>query len=294
MYIALAKNYFAREGLEAEIITFDNSQTLAVSIATGELDFGATSLAIGFYNLAARGMVRIIAAQGRDAPSFPNNGVVVSIAAWEKGLRAYKDLPGHTMGLPTPGSGPHYAASRIAEKFGFPLSTIDIIWLKSSANLTAALAGNRVDSGITPSINALSMQRSGQAKLLGWVGDGAPWQLGAAYTSANHADNKQALVEKFLRAYRGAVREYHDAFASPEGKRRDDANATELLEIMSKSLDQPMDLLREGIAYADRETRLDAADIRRQINWYKAEGLLEGAVDADILMDKKYATFLPE
>ena len=293
MYIAREKSHFAREGLDVEIITFDNSQTLAVSIASGDLDFGATSLAIGFYNLAARGMVRIIAAQGRDAPGFPNNGVVVSLAAWEKGLRAFKDLPGHTMGLPTQGSGPHYAASRIAEKFGFPLSAIDIVWLKSSANLTAALAGNRVDSGVTPSINALSMQRNGQAKLLGWVGDVSPWQLGAAYTSASHADGKQPLVEKFLRGYRAGVREYYDAFVGPDGKRHDAASAPELLSIMSKALDQPIDLLREGIAYADRETRLDAADIRRQIGWYKAEGLLEGAVDPAVLMDKRYATFIP-
>jgi NitT/TauT family transport system substrate-binding protein len=294
MYIALEKGYFAREGLEAEIITFDNSQTLAVSIASGDLDFGATSLSIGFYNLAARGVLRIIAAQGRDAPGFPNNGYVVSIGAWEKGLRSFMDLPGHSVGLPTPGSGPHYAAGLIAEKYGFPMSAIDIQWTKSSANLTVALASNRIDAGVTPSINTLSMVKAGQAKLLGWVGDETPWQLGAAYTSTKSADTRQPFVEKFLRAYKTGMRDYHDAFITADGKRLDGSTAEEMLAIMSKALDQPAELLRQGITYVDRDARLEARDISRQIAWHKAQGLLEGDVEAAALMDKRYARFLDE
>lgn len=294
MYIARDRGHFAREGLDAEIITFDNSQTLAVSIASGDLDFGATSLAIGFYNLAARGVLRIIAAQGRDMPGFPNNGVVVSVAAWEKGLRSFAKLRGSSIGVPSPGSGPHYAAALILEKYEIPQSEVDILWLKSSANLTAALASNRVDSGVTPSINALALVRNGQAKLLGWVGDETPWQLGAAYTSAAHADGKQPLVERFLRGYKAGIRGYHDAFMTPEGKRADGAGAAETLALMSRALDQPAELLREGITYFDREARLDRADILRQIAWHKAQGLLEGAINPDALMDKRYVRFLPE
>ncbi len=294
MYIARDKGHFAREGLEADIVAFDNSQTLAVSIASGDLDFGATSLSIGFYNLAARGVLRMIAAQGRDAPGFPNNGVVVSNGAWEKGLRGFADLRGHSIGLPTPGSGPHYAFGLLAEKHGIPLSALDIQWTKSSANLTVALASNRIDAGVTPSINALSLQRNGQAKLLGWIGDETPWQLGAAYTSTNHANGKQALVEKFLRAYRAGMRDYHDAFVTPDGKRRDNTTADEMLAIMSKALDQPADLLREGITYVDRDARLDGRDIARQIAWHRARGLLEGNVDAGDLLDRRYVTLLPE
>ena len=294
MYIARDNGHFAREGLEAEIITFDNSQTLAVSIASGDLDVGATSLSIGFYNLAARGVLRIIAAQGRDAPGFPNNGFVVSNGAWDKGFRSFRDMAGHSIGLPTPGSGPHYAFGLLADKYATPLSAVDIQWTKSSANLTVALASNRIDAGVTPSINALSMVRNGQAKLLGWIGDETPWQLGAAYTSAKLADGRQAFVEKFLRAYKAGMREYHDAFITPDGKRKDAATADAMLAIMAKALDQPAELLREGITYVDREARIERKDILRQIGWHRAQGLLEGNVDAAALMDARYATFLPE
>ena len=293
MYIARDKGHFAAAGLDAEINVFDNAQTLAVGIATDALDFGATSLAIGFFNLAARGVVRIIGAQGRDAPGFPNNGFVVSMGAWEKGFRKYADMRGKVAGLPTPGSGPHYAFALVAKKYGVPMSAIDVQWLKSSPNLVAALSANRVDCGVTPAINAISMEKNGQAKILGWVGDEVPWQLGGAYTSAKHADTNAPFVEKFLNGYRAGIRDFHDAFITPDGKRRDGPTAPEMLAIMSKALDQPADLLRQGITYIDREGRIDGRDIAAQIAWHKAEGLLEGDVDPNVLMDKRYVRFLP-
>ena len=116
MYLALANGHFAAEGLDATITKFDNAQTLAVSLAAGDLEFGATSLAVGFYNLAAQGVMRIIAAQARDNPGFPNNGLVASNEAWEKGLRSFKDIAGKSVGVSTLGSAPHYCVGLIADK----------------------------------------------------------------------------------------------------------------------------------------------------------------------------------
>ncbi len=293
MFVALAKGYFAAEGLDAEIVKFDNAQTLAVSIAAGDLDFGATSLAVGFYNLAAQGVMRIIAAQGRDNAGFPNNGYVVSNEAWEKGLRSFKDMKGHTVGVSTLGSAPHYCVGLIADKYGFPMSSVNVETLKTNPNIVATIAGNRVDSAITPSTFALSIARANQGKLIGWIGDEAPWQLGAAYTSTKIADGRAEFVDRFLRAYRRGMVDYADAFIAPDGSRKDGPTADAILAIMSRDLDQPAELLRAGITWVDREARLDAADIRRQIAWYKTQGLIEGAVDAAALVDKRYAGILP-
>ena len=231
MYLAIDRGYFKDEGFAAEIVTFDNAQTLAVSIASGDLQFGATSLSAGFYNLAAQNLLRIISAQGRDNPGFPNNGVVVSNEAWDKGL--------------------------------------------------------------TPSTFALSLVRNNQAHLLGWIGDETPWQLGAAYTSTKIADDKGEMVRRFLRAYVRGMHDYADAFITPDGKRKDGPTADAVLALLSKDLNQPVELLRAGMSYVDREGRLDGRDIRRQIDWYKAQGLYQGNVDSDKLLDKRYVVLLP-
>jgi NitT/TauT family transport system substrate-binding protein len=294
MYIALAKGYFAREGIEAEIIPFDSAQPLAVSIASGDLDFGATSLSAGFYNLAAQDVIRIIGAQGRDNPGFPNNGLVVTNEAWEKGLRDFGDIKGHSIGVATQGSGPHYCVGLLADKYGFKLTDMNVEFLKSNPNMVAAMATSRVDAAVMPSTFALSLVRNGQAKLIGWIGDVTPWQLGAAYTSTKHADAKPDYVNAFLRAYRAGMRDYAEAFISADGKRINGPMANELLAIMSKSLDQPAELISQGITYVDREARLDGKDIRRQIAWHRSQGLIEREVNIDAVLDKRYVMLLPE
>ena len=292
MYLAAARGYFSAEGLDAEIIKFDTAQPIAVSLASGELDFGATSLAVGFYNLAAQGVMRIIAAQARDNRGFPNNGFVVSNEAWEKGFRAFQDMAGKSVGISTLGSAPHYCVGLLADKFGIPMSKVDVQSLKTNPNIVATIASNRIDAAITPSTFALSLTRNNQGKLIGWVGDESPWQLGAAYTSAAVADNRVEQVQRFLRAYRRGMVDYADAFIGADGTRRDGPTADAVLAQLSKDLDQPAELLRAGISYVDREARLDGPDIRRQIDWYKAQGLLEGNVDAARLIDLRYVTLL--
>jgi NitT/TauT family transport system substrate-binding protein len=294
MYIARDKGHFAREGLDAEIIPFDAAQPLAVSIAAGDLDFGATSLSAGFFNLAAQGLVRIIAAQGRDQAGFPNNGLVASNAAWDKGLRDFKDIKGHRVALPTQGSAPHYCAGLLAEKFGFQMTDMDLLFLKSNPNMVAGLATGQADASIMPSTFALAMVANNQARLIGWIGDITPWQLGAAYTSTKHADNDGDYVNAFLRAYRAGMRDYADAFISPDGKRVDGPTAEEMLGIVARGVDQPAETVRKGITYVDREARLAGKDVRHQILWHKAQGLVEGSVDVDALLDTRYVKFLPE
>jgi hypothetical protein len=87
--------------------------------------------------------------------------------------------------------------------------------------------------------------------------------------------------------------DYADAFIAADGKRRDGPTSEAVLAILSKHLDQPVELLRAGISYVDRQARLDAPDIRRQVSWYKAQGLLEGNVDVETLIDRRYAELLP-
>ena len=293
MYLALDNGYFAAEGLDAEIIKFESAQPLAVSLAAGELDFGATSLAVGFYNLAAQGVMRIIAAQARDNAGFPNNGFVVSNEAWEKGFRSYKDMAGHSVGISTLGSAPHYCVGLIADKFGIPMSKINVESLKTNPNIVATIAGNRIDAAVTPSTFALSIVRNNQGKLIGWIGDETPWQLGAAYTTSKIADGRSDYVNRFLRAYNRGMVDFADAFIAPDGSRKDGPTADKVLGQLSKNLDQPVELLRAGISWVDRQARLDGPDIKRQVTWYKAQGLIEGDVDVEKLIDKRYAKLLP-
>jgi NitT/TauT family transport system substrate-binding protein len=85
------------------------------------------------------------------------------------------------------------------------------------------------------------------------------------------------------------MRDFHDAFVAPDGTRRDGPTAPAILAIMSSFTGIAPEELLKAIPYVDREGRIAAADIARQIAWYKAQNLLRGDVKAEELIDSRYA-----
>lgn len=94
VFVAQERGYFAAEGLAATIVYIDAAEPIAVAAASGAIDFGVTGLSAGFYNLAAKGALRIIAAGNREMPGFKNAGYVASNRAYAAGLRTLGISPG--------------------------------------------------------------------------------------------------------------------------------------------------------------------------------------------------------
>jgi NitT/TauT family transport system substrate-binding protein len=293
VYIAKEKGYFAAEGIDAEPVFFETAQPIAVAVVSGDIDFGTTGVTAAMYSLAGQGAMRIIGAYIREMPTFHATAYVVSNAAYAAGLRGFKDFLGHSVALPVLGSPPHYCLALLAQKYGFDLKSMRLLQLQTNANQVPAVIGGQADLGviqITPVTPALER---GELKLLGWCGDETPWQLGAVFTATRTADARGPLVERFLRAYRKGVRDFHDAFTGPDETRRDGPTAPATLDILAKYVGQDRAQLELGIAYYDAEARLDVTDILRQIDWYQSQGLLKGKVDGESLIDKRYVVPLP-
>jgi NitT/TauT family transport system substrate-binding protein len=140
----------------------------------------------------------------------------------------------------------------------------------------------------------LRVVERGEAKLLGWVGDETSWQVAAAFTATATANDRRETVERVLRAYRKAVREYCDAFIAPDGTRRNGPTAPQILAIIAKYAEQPVEEVGIGIPYFDREARLDVEDVLHQIAWYKANGMVKGPVNGEELIDKRYVVAMPK
>ena len=132
-------------------------------------------------------------------------------------------------------------------------------------------------------------------KLLGWIGDEVGInQAYLLFAASQVTDDRPAVVRHFLAAYRKAAHDYHDAFTGENEKRQDGPTAPAILDILAQYLGQPVELVRRGIPYFDSDARLDVKDVRRQIAWYRAQGLIKSDVSADALIDMRYAIALPE
>jgi NitT/TauT family transport system substrate-binding protein len=292
LFIAEEKGYFRAEGLDAELVYFTSAQPIAAGVVSGDLDFAVAGFGAGFYNLGSA--LRIIAAYVREAPSFHATAYVISNRAYGEGFTKLEDFAGKTVAVMQMGSSQHYALGRLAEKYGFDLKNVRVVAVQSGANEATAVVGGQVDAAVVPETYVKAALQAGQAKLIGWVGDETPWQLGSAFTSTRIADERGETVRKFLRAYKKGVADFHDAFVGPDERRKDGPTAPEVLAIVGKYVGESPEKARLAIPYYDREARLDVKDVLHQIAWYKAQGMLKADVDGDTLIDKRYVVPLPD
>jgi len=96
------------------------------------------------------------------------------------------------------------------------------------------------------------------------------------------------MIQAFLRAYKKAAREFYDAFATPDGTRRDGPTAPEMLAILEKHLKQPAAQLDSGIPYIDPDAKLDVKDVLHQIEWFKSQHMIPANTDGNSIIDKRY------
>jgi NitT/TauT family transport system substrate-binding protein len=291
IYLAEERGYFADEGLTAEPVTFGAGQAVAVAVVSGDVDIGVTGLTAGLYNLASGGQLRVVAGLHREARGFRMLGYFASKRAYDAGLISLKDVTNHSVALTTIGSTTHYAVGLLAMKYGFPIATVKILPLQSIPNSSAAVVGGQADVGMIPGTLKPEMDKAG-AHLLGWVGDETPWQIGAVFVTTKTTDERGDMLKRFLRVLAKGSHDYHDAFTDAHEERRDGPSAPAALVIIAKAIGETPQELDDQLPYVDPKLRLDERDVRRQIDWYRDQGMIKGDISVDKLVDKRYAVSL--
>lgn len=294
LFIAEQKGYFKAEGFETEFVYLDAGQPTAMGVVAGSLDFGVAALGAGMYALAAQGGLKIIAAQAREVPGFPNGAYLVSNRAYEAGLKSLKDIPGHSVAMTIVGGPFHYSLGLLAEKYGFSLNSVKLLPMQSIANNISAVVGGSADVAIAPLAMVQQVVARGDVKVIGYIGDETPWQISTVFIATKTANERREVVERFLRAYRKGVHDSYDAFTDESGQRKNMSTAPEVLAILSKYLGHPPDALSNAVQYIDREARLDVKSIEHQIAWFRAQNMLKADITVDQVIDKRYAVALPD
>jgi hypothetical protein len=100
-------------------------------------------------------------------------------------------------------------------------------------------------------------------------------------------------VARFLTAYRKATRLYHDAVADLQEHRRDGPNFTSVVASVAAFAHLTTDQAVGTLPWIDGDARVDIADIKRQIAWYRSQGMIKGDIDLDAFLDRRYAEALP-
>jgi len=292
--VAQEEGYFAAENLAVEFVRFEAAEPIAVAVAAGSIDFGATGLSGALYSLGGQGVMKIIAGSIHEVPGFQFLTFVASNQAYKAGWTQFKDLAGHSVAVPQIGSPSHYSLALMAEKYHIDLASMRVLPVQSVPNSISAATGGQADAAIIPIQSVTPALQRGDVKLIGFSGDETPWQVQAVFTTTKITNERRDVVERFLRAYRKGAKDFHDTFTGPDGKRHDGEEAEKMLAVIAKYTGQSVAQAKLAISYVDPEGRLDIKDVLHQIAWYKQQNMLKGAVEGDMVIDRRYVTALPE
>lgn len=290
LFIAADRGYFAAEGLDVEFKIFRAAQPVAVGVASGDCDFGVTGFTAGFFNLAGKGALKVIGAQSREEPGYNFVGFLASNQAYDAGLKNIEDLPGHSVGITQVGSTFHYNVGMLADQYGWNLDDISLKPLQAVPNMIAAVKSGQVDAIALPAHIVAALTDKGDAKLIGWVQEHTPWQVGGLFTSTENIENRPEIVQAFVDGYKKAAAEYHYAFnrLDDNGERVFGDEAEALLPIIQKHTHAKPAAIYQGAPFIDPEGKLLVDSVRRQVGWYIMHGLVDRTVDPDAIMELRF------
>ena len=156
-----------------------------------------------------------------------------------------------------------------------------------------AVGTSQVDAAILPPQYARELLLAGQIKLIGWYSEVDEQQLGALFASSQMLATRRATVEKFLRAYRRGAADYTAALMRRDrfGKRVSDAKSREVAGTIARyvypgiALDRITITVETAAYYMDPQAKLDVADLARQMEWYKTQGLIDPSIEFYMIVD---------
>jgi NitT/TauT family transport system substrate-binding protein len=290
LYIGRAKGFFAEENLDVSLLHSTSAQAIGLAVASGDAPIGMTAFTAGIYALAGRGSMKIVAGGYEEAPGFKGLAILVNRAAYERGVRKPSDLKGLRIGSTQAGAPMENQFARVARKYGFAFSDMTIMPLQTLPNLVSAIRGGQVDATALPATLALQVDKTEAAKIIAWMADEIPGQIGGIFANSSTIAQQPELIVRFLRAYMKSIRTYDRAFQQKgsDGKPTKGDNYDETLRIVADYLEEPPARVEAGLPYFNPDARLVSANIAEQIEIWQSAKQLDTAISVAKVVDDTF------
>lgn len=284
LFVGLDKGFFQAEGIKVEPVWFKAAQPIALALASGDIDIGATGLTAGLYNAVAQGAkMAVVADKGREWPGYRLCALMVNASLAKTGVRDLAQLKGKRIGITQLGSTFHYMLGNLLEKKGMSLKDVTLVPLGGLGTMRDALVAQQIEAAFIVQPHVAPLEKEKLAEVLLWVGDQLPYQLGAIFLGEKMMKSRPLIIS-FLKGYIRSCRYYHEnALLKKPGVPR-----PEVLTLIARYSEEKPEDVAAGLTYIDADGSLFSEDIQRQIDWYHTQGLLTKRLAAAEIMDLSY------
>lgn len=288
-FVAVERGYFENAGLDVELKFFEAAQPMAVAIASGDVDFGVTAITGGLISLADKGAVRVIGGALQEEPGIDGQKILVSDQAYQEGIDAPEKLDGRRFAITQAGSSFHYMGSKIAAQEGIDLEYRP---LQKVGAIIGAIRSGQVDAwSIVPHI-AKALDGTDEVHIIGDVADYLPnYQVTTVFTSTENTTDNRAMTEDFLSAFGRGVADFNAALVD---KTEGEAARDEMVRLIHNYVytDRPYERaapsIINGAMRLNAGAAMNAASIRDQLDWFKAESLVDEGIGFDTVVDTSF------
>ncbi|HEX3549152.1 MAG TPA: ABC transporter substrate-binding protein [Candidatus Elarobacter sp.] len=291
-FIGDKKGFFRQEGLAIKWTAFDSAAKMVAPLGVNQLDVAAGAPSAGLYNAVAQGVdLKIVADKGSTPHGFGYLPLLVrsDLAAHF----TYKDLKGMKVAEPAQGTSTSSTLSILLGQVHLSYNDVTHEFL-GFPNHVAAFANKGIDASLTTEPSATVAVRSGGA--VRYAGDDVWYpnqQLAVLLFGGNLLRKNREIGRKFMAAYIKSVRFYNDGLA------RDPRTGHGSLT--GKNGKEILDILTEYTAVKDRsiyeqatpngndpDGRVNVASLRRDLDFFKTQGLVTANVTAEGVHDGSF------
>ena len=286
-YVAEKKGWFKEQGIQPKYFVFDAGPKMIAPLGTGQIDVASGASSAGLFNAVSRGInVRAVADKGSNGPSHGYVRLILRKQLADK-VRTIADLKGLKIAQAAQGGSPGALLNEILKKGGVKYGDVHHVYMGYPTQVPALINGS-VDAAMCAEVFCTVAVEGGSAVNMGFEDVYPNQQIALILYGGDFIKNKPELARKWMVAYLKAARFYNDALK--DGKLAG-PNAEELIRILTESaLVKNPAIYRKSVPQAtDPDGRMNLESLRRDWQFYKDQGFLEGSATVDQAVDVSFA-----
>jgi len=204
IWVAHDAGYFAKEGLQDDIVLIPSGTQLAQVTVAGEIDIGSLN---GSSAIAA-------ALQGADLKIIGNSGNKMVFSLYVRPeIKSVEQLKGKKIGVTRFGSAPDISVRYALRKYNInPDKDLTLIQLGFMATVAGGLQGGSIEGGVVSPPTQFAVEKAGFKELINITDMNFAFPNPALVAVGSIIRSKPDVINRFMRAY---VRGMHRARTDP-------------------------------------------------------------------------------
>jgi NitT/TauT family transport system substrate-binding protein len=289
LYVAQKRGYFKEQGLTVAFQPFDSAAKMIAPLGSGQLDVGAGAPSAGFYNAVSRGLpLRIVADKGSMPKGYGYMPVMVRKDLIDSGkVKTAADLKGLKVAEPAQATATSSTLAAFLGGAGLKYNDVQHEYLGFAQHVTA-LQNRAIDASVTTEPSATVAEQAGAAVRFATPPDFYDKQQLAVLLYSGQFAEQKTIGNCFMSAYLRGARDYMAAF--DKGKLVKGQKGDDIVAIVTAATGLKPAVYSASVPnYVDPNGQVNLTGLKRDYDFFKQQGLLQGDVDVNKMVDSSFA-----